>query len=171
MPRRSAALIPLIVLILPTVARAHRLDAEYRVLPNQHVRVECWFETGDSAKGASVQVFRPNGQLLVEGKLDDNGQFVFDPCSVEGLKVVINASGGHRKELLISPHRLNPAASPDEGEVPPGADRSSPVTFKDIVVGVGFLLAAAAFFLSLRNAQRLKEIGNSSAPPSPPSSG
>jgi hypothetical protein len=37
-------------------------------------------------------------------------------------------------------------------------DRSSRVTAKDVLVGISFLLAAAAFVLSVRNARQLKAL-------------
>ena len=40
----------------------------------------------------------------------------------------------------------------------PRADRSSQVSIKDVLVGVGFLLSVAAFVLSLRNARQLRTL-------------
>ena len=60
--------------------QAHRLDADYRVRPDGKVQVESWFDMGGKAPaGAKVQVFRPNGEILSEGVLDEQGIFVFAP--------------------------------------------------------------------------------------------
>jgi cobalt/nickel transport system permease protein len=151
-------------------ARAHRLEAEAKVLPGGQVRVESWFDlTGDSPKGAKVEVLRPDGTTLAAGELDDRGQFVFRVEKAEPLKVVVSAGGGHRKELVIPLTQLEqtavapqaPAGVPPAGgaAAPPAplADRSARVTVKDVLVGVGFVLAAAAFLLSLRNARQLRQ--------------
>jgi nickel transport protein len=153
-------------------ARAHRLEAEYRVLPGQRVQIESWFDlTGESPKGAKVQVFRPDGQLLSEGQLNDKGLFVFSYSQPERLKVIVSAGAGHRKELEIPQSALatssktspseNSTASDSDATSPadvPFADRSPRTSLKDVVAGVGFLLALAAFVLSLRNARQLKAI-------------
>jgi cobalt/nickel transport system permease protein len=162
-------------------ARAHRLEAEAKVLPGGQVRVESWFDlTGESPKGAKVQVLRPDGTTLTKGELDDQGMFVFRYDRPEALRVVVSAGAGHRKELVIPRAELERAATGSKGAGdgqpvhpaaagPPGAtpvssaDRSSRVTVKDVLVGVGFVLAAAAFLLSLRNARRLRELWQAAA--------
>jgi hypothetical protein len=63
---------------------------------------------------------------------------------------VISAGAGHRKELEIAAVNLEPSAEP------PPIDRSARVSVKDVLVGVGFLLALAAFVLSLWNARQLR---------------
>lgn len=168
---RCVALTLLSLVLCPwSLARAHRLDAEYVVLPGHKVQVECWFETGDSPRAAKVQVFRAGGQLLAEGQLNDQGLFIFSFQDVEPLTVVVNAGAGHRKELRIPATRLTSIMAPNGQEVGvgkdaadssapvPRVDRSSPGSIKDVLVGVGFLLALAAFVLSLRNARRVREL-------------
>jgi nickel transport protein len=143
------------------------LEAEYRILPGNRVQVESWFDsTGDSPKGAKVEVFDAGQQLLTAGRLDDQGVFVFSFAQAESMTVVVSAGAGHRKELTIPRADLlraltgQPAAdtaSPSAAtEETPRADRSSRVSAKDILVGVSFLLALAAFILSVRNARQLR---------------
>jgi hypothetical protein len=154
-------------------ARAHRLEADYHVLPGRKVQIEGWYDlTGDSAVGARVQVFRSDA-LLAEGKLNDQGVFVFAFEKTEALRVVVDAGAGHRKELTVPADKLEQAGAadarpsgsegppnggslPGPGEGVPLADRSARVSVKDVLTGVGFLLALAAFVLSLRNARQLR---------------
>lgn len=146
---------PLAALLIAGAAQAHRLLGEYRILPDKQVRIESWFDlTGDSPVGARVQVFRPDGSLLAEGKLDDKGVFVFTYSAIEALKVVISAGAGHRAELSIAAREL----AGESREADPGADRSARVSFKDVLTGIGFVLALAAFALGLRNARLLHEL-------------
>ncbi len=144
------------------------------MLPGHRVQVESWFDlTGDSPKGAQVRVSRADGSTLTDGKLDAQGVFVFSYAEPENLKVVVNGGAGHRKELEISARELaqssaattagtgkaGPAsASPQPDGVKPFADRSPRVSVKDVLIGVGFLLAVAAFALGLRNARQLREL-------------
>jgi hypothetical protein len=149
-------------------AHAHRLEADYRLLPNHAIQIECWFDlSGESPRGAMVQVFRADGEVFVEGKLDERGVYLFT-CEEPGpLRVVILAGGGHRKEMEISAADLRRAAGTDsalaEQNTPsdaPGlfADRGSRVTLKDVLTGIALLVAVAAFALSLRNARALRQL-------------
>jgi nickel transport protein len=160
----------LAVLATPGAARAHRLEVEATVLPGQQkVRIESWFDlSGDSAMGAKVEVFRPDGRLLTQGRLNDQGIFAFAFEKLEPLRVIVSAGAGHRKELTIPEVDLKaglaagttePSHSALTGtsDPSPHADRSSRVSPKDVLAGVGFLLALAAFVLSVRNARQLRE--------------
>jgi cobalt/nickel transport system permease protein len=139
-------------------AHAHRLEADCQVLPGGRVQIESWFDPGDGRpRGARVQVFRPDGSLLAEGKTDDQGVFVFSCREAEPLRVVVNAGAGHRKEFMIRKEKLEQIA-PAGTQDPPPPSHPSRVSIKDVLIGVGFLLALAAFVLSLRNARRLDEL-------------
>jgi hypothetical protein len=163
-----------------SVAAAHRLDAQAFVLPGQNkVQIESWFDDGKTPHGARVQVFRANQELLIEGRLDEQGIFVFSYPPGESLRVVVSAGLGHFKELNLSPDELapapqTPAASPASPETAP-KDRSTPIALadrgpakwiKDALIGIAFLLAIAAFALGVRNARQLRAVlkGASSGP-------
>ncbi len=157
-------------------ARAHRLEGEYRVLPGGKVLVESWFDlTGDSPHGARVTVSRSDGRLLAEGELDAGGRFVFAYTTAEALHVAVSAGAGHRKDLDIPAAELaqglsptttagEPASAPGDGPPapPPAIDRGPRVSVRDVLTGVGFVLAAAAFALSIRNARRLRHLARES---------
>jgi hypothetical protein len=169
-------------------ARAHNLIVECHVLPGGKVQVESWFDiTEEPADGAAVQVVRTEGRAPVtKGRLDKKGVFAFavGRDEVAALTVTVNAGAGHRGELQIPQDVLlssfapdakarvlstSPAASrPPEGvETPrdtdpaapaPRSDRRARISVQDVLVGVGFVLAVAAFALSVRNARRLAEL-------------
>jgi cobalt/nickel transport system permease protein len=148
-------------LLFASPAYAHRLEAEYRVLPGRWVQVEAWFDlTGDSPRGASVQVFRPDGSPLTEGQLNEKGLYLFRAEQPEALRVVVSAGAGHRAEFTVPAKALS-------GEAAPSADRSHPGIARDVIIGVGFFLAAAAFVLSARNARRIRELTRGSDGPPP----
>jgi cobalt/nickel transport system permease protein len=166
-------------LLAAGTAHAHRLDAGFEVLPDKQVRIEAWFDLTDKPpKGARVQVFRPGRRLLVEGRLDDRGQFVFDYPEVEPLAVVVSAGAGHEKSFTIPAADLEQVHPPggDGDPLPPspgtnrlstGIDRSAQwrERLKDALIGISFLLAVAAFVLSWRNGRRLKALQQGAGPP------
>lgn len=172
MRRRVAALIPpallclLTLLLLPANALAHRLLVKCQVLPEQKVQVDAWYDAPgrrDPASAATVQVFRvADGQLLTEGRLDADGKFIFGYEKAERLRVVVTQTG-HRGEVTMAAERLatrgsDTAAEEDRTVV---ISETAPAAYdwiKDVVIGVAFLLALAAFFLSVGNARRLRDM-------------
>jgi nickel transport protein len=172
-------------LTLTGAAQAHRLVVECHVLRDGKVQVEGWFDlTGNAAKGALVQVFQAGEQPRVEGKLDAQGIFVFSldqvrsAAKADGLRVVVSAGEGHRAEEVIPADQLNfagatthesanraspgnlPLSPPSDNPSEPRSlsDRGSRVSFKDVLLGVTFLLAVAAFAQSIRNARKLRKL-------------
>jgi len=160
-------------------AHAHGLEGEAVVLPGWQVQVESWFETGDAAGGARVEVFRGNGSLLTDGKLNDQGIWLFSYREVEPLRIVIRAGGGHRKEVQLSSEKLirqgvcavaaclTPSPSPVlavallvpvEGRVPsPAPDsvarRESGPQWTRLFIGVVALLAVATAAIQWRRSK------------------
>src|SRR5262249_16586198 len=125
------------------------------------------------ARGARLQVFRAGDRLLAEGITDKNGIYVFSFTDPEALRVVIAAGLGHRKEISISADVLGRAVSQTEYPIPsssgraettavavPLTDHGSEALIKDVLIGVSFLLALAAFALSLRNARKLRDLAS-----------
>jgi cobalt/nickel transport system permease protein len=156
------------LLLTAAPAFAHRLKADYKVLPNEHkVKIEGWFESGDAPKNATVQVYRSDERLLIEGKLNADGVFVFPFEEADELRVVVNAPGGHREQLKIpkaalegkgdskKPEEETSATKDDGGRF---ANRESHTSIKDVVLGVTFLFSAAGLALSVRNTRVLGEI-------------
>jgi cobalt/nickel transport system permease protein len=142
------------LLTTATPVWAHRLEAEYRVLPDRRIQIESWFETGDSPQNATVKVFNAEGALLLEGKLDGKGLFVFPLEKVQDLRVEVYAGAGHQAELKMSQKELESRLA---GQTP-FADRSKGVNSRDVLAGISLLLAAGAFLLGLRNARRLRQL-------------
>ena len=161
----------LVTLLDVGAAQAHRLNAQAFLLPNKQVQIEAWFSTGEAAKGAIVEVRNAAQQLVSSGQLNGDGIYVFSFTAPETLVVSVAAGGGHRAQLSITADQLAAANSgastgtPDASGGPPR--RSDPIAIgahdpampiKDILIGAGFLLALAAFVLSLRNAKKLRDL-------------
>jgi hypothetical protein len=148
MSGRIAALI--VCLALAGEAHAHALDAQAFLLPGGKVQVEAWFSSGDPARAALVQVVRADGQTSAEGQTDDQGIAVLPLAETGTVRIVVSAGSGHRKELSVT---VGEAERPT-----PLADRGTGLPVKDILIGVGFVLALAAFALTLRNSRRLRAL-------------
>jgi hypothetical protein len=174
--RRALPLGCLALLLAASEVRAHRLVAEYQVLPGHKVQVEARYRViprSIPAQQARVRIFRPNGQVLVEGRTDEEGMFLFSYVEMEPLQVEVTQAG-HRDAFRIPASKLG-AIPGDEGQAPtakssgePGAsaaDLGAREWVKEVLIGVGFVLALAAFVLSLRNARQLRELKNHSGPP------
>lgn len=178
-----APLVLAAIVVTAAPVRAHRLVAAYQALPGNKVRVSARYKVipkSIPAQDARVRVFRPGDKLLAEGRTDDNGQFNFSYATVEPLRVEVYQEG-HREEILIGASELETASaqadialdtpSPARIGPPDGKDPGASTApeegarswIKDILVGIAFLLALAAFLLSLRNARALARLKNGSA--------
>jgi cobalt/nickel transport system permease protein len=177
-PLTAVALLlaPLALFAVPGAAHAHRLEADYRVLPDKRVQVESWFDiTGDSPQGAKVVVYHADGSVLTEGQIDAKGMFVFSFDKAEQLRVIVDAGQGHGKELHIPASALAKAAPSSDEETNSGteatpqpfANRSSQVSLRDVLIGVGFILALGAFVLSVWNTILLLELRRQRKEPIP----
>jgi hypothetical protein len=138
-------------------ARAHRLKAKCLFFPRRMVRVESWFDNGQTPKTGEVEVSAEGGEVLVKGRLSSQGLFVFDAPEGGPFQVVVEAGEGHRAEVAIRPDELVVAQAPPTDAAPPPS-HEEPFPVKDVVTGVGLLIALAAFFLSLRNARNIREL-------------
>jgi hypothetical protein len=137
------------------------------VLPGPKVQVEAWFSARDVPKGAKVEVVDAEGKPLLSepGVLDAEGIFVFPVERPQPLTIVISAGAGHNatltisKEELLSPGAPMPHGSPESSPRPmPQSDRSSDINMHDILLGVALILAAGAFYLSLRCLAHLRRL-------------
>jgi hypothetical protein len=158
-------------------ARAHRLIVNCQVLPGQKVKVVSLYSDpfrSFPARGAMVRVRTSDTGILAEGKTDAQGEFVFSFKNVEPIRVEVSQLD-HEAEVTIPAASLSvdsahagPAAGSDTTSSAPRSPPGNPVAssadnpwregIKDVLIGVTFLLALAAFMLSLRNARRLREL-------------
>ena len=155
-----------ILLAQASLAQAHRLDAEAFVRPLGLIQVESWFETGEPADQARVEVFRGES-LLLAGRMGKEGTFLFRYTDVAPLRVVVNAGAGHKAEVKISAEQLlrggvttagfilaasplltapllTPPAAAELPTVAPLANRAPRTSLTGLLVGAGILLAIAA---------------------------
>jgi cobalt/nickel transport system permease protein len=156
----AALLAVLALFAAANTAQAHRLNADYYVLPNQQIRIECYFPDDTAPQGATVEIRRSDGTVLATGTTDDKGCFVFHFTQAEPLEATIDAGAGHRKTIQIPRENLQrdavgPGKQIESVEQMPFHGREAHdllrEQIKEILLGVSFVLSVAAFFLSWRN--------------------
>src|SRR5687768_1514431 len=95
----------MIVLFLVNRAEAHGLHASHQVLAGQKIQIQAWYDGNEPASGATVEVRRPDGSLVAEGRLDADGLWVFPVPDRAELRVVVR-DGGHLARLTIAAGEL-----------------------------------------------------------------
>ncbi len=147
-------------------AQAHRLNADYYVLPDRRIRIESYFPDDSVPRGATVEVRRSDGTVLAKGTTDDKGCFVFRFEQAEPMEATIDAGAGHRKTILIPREHLEQYAA-IQRETPTADVEQGPFRgveahdslreqIKEVLVGVSFVLSVAAFALSWRTSRRIR---------------
>ncbi|VEN73741.1 exported hypothetical protein [Candidatus Desulfarcum epimagneticum] len=136
----KAAVCALVFAWLASPAMAHRVQV-FAWAENGRVFCEGKFSGGRPAKGAEIVVFDPDGHILLKGKTNEKGEFSF-PAPSTGVRVVLNASMGHRGEWSVSREEMGPGAAPEKT---PG-----PSAWR-VVPGLAAVLAlSAAGFFAMR---------------------
>jgi cobalt/nickel transport system permease protein len=149
----QALLAILSVLLLGGPARAHNLEVEHQVdRAAKRVTVKSFYETGDAPEKATARVLRGDGSVLAEGPLDEKGVFAFSYEKAENLSVHVRAPGGHRAVCLIRANELEEQATVSTEPAARGSRG------RDLLLGVGLVLAAASFVMSWRNSARLRRL-------------
>jgi hypothetical protein len=126
----------------------------HRVLPGNQIRIESFFQGGSPVVDGIVRVYRPDGTLLgPPGVLDDKGVYIFAYKKAENLKVKVSCDE-HAKEITIPAAELTDSAAV-ASEV---LDRAEPSHLAEVLGGISLILAAAALYLSVRTAARLRKL-------------
>lgn len=107
-PRRTRTRRCAIYLLLPalwlvlcvTPAWAHKVMI-FGWVEGDTVYTESKFSGGKKAKNSTVVVYDEEGNQLLEGKTDEQGEFSFKVPKKTDLKIVLKASMGHMAEWII----------------------------------------------------------------------
>jgi len=153
-------------------AQAHRLTVDW-VCDGEILEIRSTAGT-EPAAGAELSLRDAAGALLAEGLLDAAGQYRWPWNGAAPITIEIHAGLGHRRSLTLTAEDLKPSSTSaveklSTPSLTPGAsgadgDRrggSSDAAFSETVrVGLGltFLLALAAAWMSYRNSRRLTNL-------------
>lgn len=107
-PYVGAILVFIFILAVPI--DAHNVNI-FAWVDGDRVYTESKFSGGRKAKNATVEVYDNQGNKLLEGKTDENGEFAFTIPQKTSLKVVLVAGMGHRGEWTIPLDEIAPGMS------------------------------------------------------------
>lgn len=130
---RVALLFLCIFYALIEPASAHRVNV-FAWVEGDTVTVEAKFPGGKNIRGGKIIVLDAQGNELISGLTDDEGEFSFKVPKRTDLKIILNAGQGHQAEWSIGsseiadlPSKAEPVSS---AETPKPSDRFSSVAPK-----------------------------------------
>lgn len=88
-------------LFVSTPCMAHRVNI-FAWVEGDTVFTESFFSGGSKSICSRIDVFDPEGEMLLTGKTDNEGRFSFKIPKKTDLTIVLNASEGHRAEYILS---------------------------------------------------------------------
>jgi nickel transport protein len=101
---RSLSLTALLLLVAP-LASAHRVNL-FAYAEGGMVFSESYFPDGRPVAGGKVLVFDSTGSKLLEGVTDKGGLFNFKMPKLDDLRIVIDATLGHKNEFTLKRSEL-----------------------------------------------------------------
>lgn len=90
----------LLFLSVPTLSMAHRVNV-FAWVEGDMVYTESFFSDGTKPVNSQIDVLDPEEKILLSGKTDKEGRFSFTIPQKTDLKIVLNASMGHRAEYIL----------------------------------------------------------------------
>lgn len=87
--------------MLSSAVHAHKVNM-FAYQEAGQVFVEGYFADGRKAQKSDVVVYDEQGELLLNGKTDDEGMFVFIPAQKGALRITLDAGLGHKTEYELS---------------------------------------------------------------------
>ena len=92
----------LIIIMMDVSVFAHKVNV-FAYVEGEKIYTESYFNDGKKCIDSKIEVFDNQGNKLLEGLTDKEGEFSFEvPLEDEDLKIVLTASMGHRAEYSIS---------------------------------------------------------------------
>lgn len=116
------------LLIISPSAFAHKVNI-FTYVEGDTVYTESYFPDGKKVEGGIIEVYDSQSKKLLEGVTNDKGQFNFKPTKREDLRIIINASMGHRNSYILSADELPDNIEAQAQEV---QDASRKITQVDI---------------------------------------
>jgi nickel transport protein len=101
-----------LLLLAASPSRAHRVTI-FAWVDGDTIHTESKFGAGQKVQGGEVLVMDEAGNQLLAGKTDTNGEFSFPVPQKTALKIVLDATMGHRAEWFIP---LSEITGVDESE-------------------------------------------------------
>ncbi|MEE9496422.1 MAG: hypothetical protein V3V39_07830, partial [Desulfobacterales bacterium] len=136
---------------------AHRVNL-FAWVEGDTVYVESKFSGGKKVKAGKIIVTDPQGNELVKGTTNDQGEFSFKVPKKVDLKIVLLAGAGHRAEWTIPVTEIEMPAA----EKPPVPEKGPPV--KGIFIGIGCILGLVGVAAYIHRRRKKNEFYNKTEP-------
>lgn len=131
---------------LVTVVHAHKVYV-FALVEGDLILTESYFRNERKVKDGVIRVYDPSGKQLLKGKTDEKGAFSFKIPQETDLRIVLEASMGHRAEYVIKADELTGKATIlRQKEGGPG--------LLEIGEGVGILLGLAGLLIYLNHRKK-----------------
>ena len=135
-------------------ADAHRVVV-FAWVEGDTVYVESKFSGGKRVKAGEIIVTDPQGNELLSGRTNENGEFSFKVPKKSELKIILLAGTGHRGEWTIAAGEI---------EMPAAANKRTPpkaTSVKRIIIGIGWIFALTGIVAYVRK-RKLKNLDHQS---------
>ncbi|MFC1824057.1 cobalamin biosynthesis protein CbiL [Thermodesulfobacteriota bacterium] len=108
-------------------AHAHRIYL-FAWVEGDMVHTDSYFPNRKKVGGGRIEVFDEKGNRLLEGKTDEKGAFSFTPPQKTTLRIVLNASMGHKAEFTLSADEFSDGPQEKKAETPMNTSKAKPLT-------------------------------------------
>jgi len=95
---------------------AHKVNI-FAYIEGDRVYTESYFNDGKKCIDSKIEVFDKQGDKLLEGLTDEEGEFSFEILQEGDLKIVLTASMGHRAEYSILADEFRDTAGSNKEEL------------------------------------------------------
>lgn len=106
----------LIIMVVNIPVFAHKVNI-FAYVEGDRVYTESYFNDGKKCIDSKIEVFDKQGDKLLEGLTDEEGEFSFEILQEGDLKIVLTASMGHRAEYSILADELRDTAGSNKEEL------------------------------------------------------
>ena len=94
-----------LILTMTSVTLAHKVYL-YAWVEGDTVYTESYFGSKKKVQGGLIEVFGPSGEKLLEGHTNEKGEFAFKAPQETDLRIVVEASMGHKNEYVLKADEL-----------------------------------------------------------------
>lgn len=139
----------LCLLIISPSAFAHKVNI-FAYVEGDTVYTESYFPDGKKVEGGRIEVYDSHGKKLLEGTTNDKGQFNFKSPRKDDLKIVINASMGHRNSYVMSRDEFSVLGREEIMEKRAKLEQEK-ISHREVIGGIGYIFGIAGiifYFLS-----------------------
>jgi nickel transport protein len=94
-----------LILAITSVALAHKVYL-YAWVEGDTVYTESYFGSNRKVQGGLIEIFDLSGKKLLEGLTNEKGEFAFKAPQKTDLRIVVEASMGHKNEYVLKADEL-----------------------------------------------------------------